>query len=67
MNPKQQFGRKLREFRKQQGLSQEELALRAGLHGSDISEMEHGDRNPTLMTMQRLAEALEIEIRDFFS
>ena len=66
MDPRQQFGRKLKELRKQQGLSQEELAHRAGLHSPDISEMEHGERNPTLMTMHRLAGALSVEIKTFF-
>ncbi|MCW7553874.1 MULTISPECIES: helix-turn-helix domain-containing protein [Endozoicomonas] len=66
MDPKQQFGRKLKELRKQQGLSQEELAHRAGLHNPDISEIEHGQRNPTLMTMHRLAQALDVEIKIFF-
>ncbi|ELT94691.1 hypothetical protein CAPTEDRAFT_91955, partial [Capitella teleta] len=58
--------RKLKELRKGRSLSQEELAFRAGLHGSDISELEHGDRNPTLMTIDRLANALGVSIKEFF-
>ena len=42
------------------GISQEELAHRAGLHRTYISDIERGARNPSLKTLSRLAEALEI-------
>ncbi|MBX9687919.1 MAG: helix-turn-helix transcriptional regulator [Candidatus Obscuribacterales bacterium] len=46
--------------RGQLGISQEELAQRAGLHRTYISDIERGARNPTLKTLSRLAVALEI-------
>lgn len=46
--------------RGQLGISQEELANRAGLHRTYISDIERGARNPTLKTLSRLAVALEI-------
>ena len=42
------------------GISQEELASRAGLHRTYISDIERGARNPSLATLVRLANALEL-------
>lgn len=56
-----QFGRNLRAYRKQRGLSQEKLAELSGLHRTYISGLELGKRNPSITIVARLAEALEIE------
>ena len=56
-----QFGRNLRAYRKQGGLSQEKLAELSGLHRTYISGLELGKRNPSITIVARLAEALEIE------
>ena len=42
------------------GISQEELASRAGLHRTYISDIERGARNPSLKTLSRLADGLEM-------
>lgn len=60
------FIRKLRLLRESKGLSQEELAARAGLDRSYISLVERGRRSPTVNTLVKIADVLEIEIRDFF-
>ena len=52
--------RSVHERREQLGISQEELAHRAGLHRTYISDIERGARNPSLKTLSRLAEALEL-------
>ena len=60
------FGQRLRELRHGRGLSQEELAFKAGLHRTYVSSAERGQRNVGLINVERLAQALDIDIRDFF-
>lgn len=54
------FGDKLRELRKQKGLSQEDLALKSGLHRTYISDIERGSRNLSLKNIEKIAKALEL-------
>lgn len=49
----------VRKYRKEKGLSQEELAARCGLHRTYIGSVERGERNVTLDTLQVIAVALE--------
>ena len=56
--------RSVHERREQLGISQEELAHRAGLHRTYISDIERGARNPSLKTLSRLADALELATSD---
>jgi transcriptional regulator with XRE-family HTH domain len=56
------FGRRLREIRQERGLSQEELAFKAGLHRTYVSSAERGQRNVGLVNVERLAQALDIDI-----
>jgi len=60
------FGQRLRELRKEQGLSQEQLAFRAGLHRTYVGGIERGERNVTLKNIQRLAHALGVDISVLF-
>lgn len=57
----QRLGRNVREQRNRLGLSQEELAFRAGMKRSYLSDLERGTRNPTVRALERLAEALAVE------
>lgn len=54
------FGEKLRRIRTRKGISQEALADKAGLHRTYISSVERGERNVTITTIAKLAEALDI-------
>ncbi len=54
------FGRVLREMRQRKRLSQEDLALRAGLDRTYPSLLERGQRQPTLAVVLAVAEVLEI-------
>lgn len=58
------FGSALREVRLRQALTQEQLAERAGLTYKAIGEIERGRGNPRLATMNRLADALGVNLRD---
>lgn len=54
------FGKAVREYRVQAGLSQEELADVAGLHRTYVSLLERGQRNPSLQVVLTLARALGV-------
>lgn len=56
----------LKEFRKQKGLSQTELANRVGLKQTTISQYENGFRRPNLHMAKKLADALGMSLDDFF-
>jgi len=47
-------------------LSQEELATRAGVHGTYIGMIERAEKNITLENIEKIAKALKISIADFF-
>jgi len=64
---KKQFGAAIRLYRDKLGISQEELAARAGLHRTYISDVERGARNVSLESIHRLAEALEVSLSTLFS
>jgi len=61
------FGRAVRNWRGQLGLSQEELAERADLHRTYIADVERGARNLTLKSISKLAKALDVSIAALFT
>jgi transcriptional regulator with XRE-family HTH domain len=60
------FGQRLRSIRRAHRISQEELAERAGRSVEAISNLERGINLPSFETLEQLARALGIPIRDFF-
>jgi transcriptional regulator with XRE-family HTH domain len=64
---KKPFGAAVKNWPCQLGISQDELAARAGLHRTYISDIERGARNPSLETIEKLASALEISTPTLFS
>jgi len=61
------FGISVRAWRSRRGISQEELAGRAGLHRTYICDVERGARNVTLQSIEKLAGALEISASTLLS
>ncbi len=61
MDIRQTVGRNLKQLRQAKGLSQEELAFASNLHRTYVSGVERGVRNPTVVILKRLADALGAE------
>jgi len=66
-NIKSRFGTAVRTERKRLGLSQEELAGRAGLHRTYVADIERGARNLSLANIEKLSKALGTTIPALFS
>lgn len=59
-------GNRIRDIRKSKNLSQQQLADLARTHYSYIGDLERGNRNITLQSLEKIASALEVDISDFF-
>ena len=60
------FGAHIRSLRLSLGLSQEEVAHRAGVHVTYLSGIERGKRNPSLKNIRKVAGALGVGVGDLF-
>lgn len=58
------FGDNVRKYRKQLGVSQEGLADKAGLHRTYIGMIERAEKNITLVNMERIANALNVNLEN---
>jgi transcriptional regulator with XRE-family HTH domain len=63
-DPRSTFGGNLRSARERAGLTQEALGHVAELHPTEVNRIERGRRNPGLITIIRLAKALDIPAGD---
>jgi transcriptional regulator with XRE-family HTH domain len=61
MSIRKRVAANIRRTRDELGLSQEELAARAGLHRTYMSGVERGVRNPTIMVLEKIAKALKVK------
>ena len=61
------FGANLKKVRTNKKISQENLALSSGFDRTYVSLLERGKRNPSLTTIWRLANFLEIDVKEFFN
>ncbi len=61
---KKQLGQKIKELRLKGGHSQEELAAKAGLHRTYMSDIERGERNVSVENIEKIAKALGVKSSD---
>jgi len=63
---KELLGGRIKELRKMKGLSQEELSEKVDIDPKHLSRIEVGRGFPSLDTLEKLADALNVEMKDFF-
>lgn len=63
---RKEFGKRVKEFRKAAGLTQEKFALKVGLDRTYISSLEAGKRNVALTNLEKIANGLELSIAELF-
>lgn len=61
------FGKKVREIRTKQNLSQERLAAKAGVHRTYIGMIERAEKNITLENIEKVAKALRLSVKELFN
>ncbi|HSZ13181.1 MAG TPA: helix-turn-helix transcriptional regulator [Solirubrobacteraceae bacterium] len=66
-DPRSIFGVNLRSARERAGLTQEALGHRANFHPTEVNRIERGRRNPGLLTIVKLAKALDIPAGDLLA
>ncbi len=60
----QRFGQQLQRLRTRRGLTQEQLAVKAGLVRVYVTKLEQGEHDPTLTMLVRLAKALRVSVTE---
>lgn len=62
----QRIGERIRRVRKEINLSQEQLAERSGLHTNYVGQVERGEKNLTLETLEKVVGGLDISLEELF-
>jgi transcriptional regulator with XRE-family HTH domain len=65
-NTKVLLGQRIRELRKAKSLSQDQLSEKVGIDPKHLSRIELGKSFPYMETLEAIASALEVEIKDLF-
>jgi len=63
---KKRFAKRLRKIRRSRDLTQEQLADMVGVSLNFIGQLERGESAPSLETVQKIAEVLEVDVSEFF-
>jgi transcriptional regulator with XRE-family HTH domain len=66
MDIRKNIGNKIKLLRLEKSYSQEELAYKAEIDRTYISDIEKGERNVSILIIEKLAKALEIEVFELF-
>jgi transcriptional regulator with XRE-family HTH domain len=67
MDMRRLVGQNVARIRLEKGLTQEELAVRSGFSQQYLSGLERGRRNPTIITIYEIAQALDVEFVELVS
>ena len=60
-----EIGRKIREIREQQKMTQTDLAAKVGIRQGDLSDLERGEHMPTIPTLHKVAQVLSVTLDAF--
>lgn len=60
------LGKRIREIRLQKKITQTEIAYRCGFDKSNYNTIETGKRNPTILSLIKIANALDVSLIDLF-
>ena len=66
MDVRQRIGWNLRRLRKEREISQEDFATDSGFDRRYISGVERGVRNPSVLVLERIATALQVDVAELF-
>ena len=62
MSPRSVMAKRIKEWRAKRGLSQRDLAEASGVSREYIARLELGQHDPTVSTLEKLAEALKVKV-----
>ena len=60
------FGKRVRQLRDERGISQEKLGELAKVHRTYVGMIERGEKNITLINIEKFAKALKVDTKDLF-
>ena len=66
MDVNKQLGKRIKYLRSLVKWSQEDLALEAGINKNYLSDLERGERNPTVKVLEKIAKAFGISLEELF-
>ena len=66
MNVNKQLGMRIRYLREQKKMTIEDLSFEADINKNYLSDLERGNRNPTVKILEKIAMALEITLEELF-
>ena len=63
LQPELTIAQAMIDARKESGLTQKQLSERTGIAQADISKLERGNANPSILTLKRLADAMDMTLK----
>lgn len=63
----EQVGKNIQKVRKSKGLTQQQLADKIAMNRAHLGHLEQGRKSPSLETLEKIAKALKVEVKELFS